>query len=120
MAGTVRVKQTWNGFKVLRNVHTAVRKTMQETLNDARDKLELETPVLTGELKESIEEEIIIEGHIFQLPNKIIGIYGWTAPHGRFIELGTEYMDGRFILAETNDEIIKKFIQRLKRNVKRK
>ena len=116
MARTVGVKQTWNGKKLYKGVAKAADKTVSDTVRMAHDIAEPETPVDTGELVSSLEEEIESKGLFVSL---IEGRVSFMAPHSSYVELGTTTREGLYILADAHREANASFLDRLKSNIKR-
>lgn len=98
---TVHIK-SWHADSVIRRIHNASKRALKGAAIRARNRAKSYTPVDTGRLRDSIKEGSVTE----ESGGKLAISVGSDVEYALFVEFGTVYMQGHFMLTRAVDQTL--------------
>lgn len=100
-----RVTATWNGQHVKQAARAGLLRAMDRTMTEAVAVTQANTPVRTGRLRGSMAAVPAVA-----LGSVVRGQFGsFGVPYAIFVEGGTRYMAGRFMIRTAADQVFPRF-----------
>lgn len=96
-----------NVSKVVGNAHTEAQKAVVKAVNDTVDRAQLEAPVDTGYLKNSIQADL-------ENISDLEGAVGVGAEYGIYVEFGTRNTPAQPFLIPTAEAVGEEFVKVMK------
>lgn len=98
----VSVRFTWEGNKLAAKVDRAAEAAVNKVNEQAAAKASEYSPVDTGRLRDSFRAV-----PAYKAGGRWVGLYGsFGVPYAIFVEGGTRYMKGHFMLRRSADEVL--------------